>query len=498
MAAGLARHRYLFIALILVLALAAFAAYELVTAPRISAVTPSSGAFTSDSTVTVSVKIPGLGHLRGVEMTIDGRPTSGVTRDGDRVTLSTGPLADGSHVVRFAGTSLNVFSRRVSMTWRFTVDTVAPPLTVTTPAFARVATSSPLVVGGETEAGAAVSVTRGSATATATAGPDGRFSVPLETSDGSDRLRVVSTDTAGNATDLDTMLTVDAHPPELSVGELRPTQRVNTPLLRITASDPVKAPQVTVRVDGEAVLRRVTRHPVTIRLEPLTDGEHTVTVVAVDTGRNVATSEQTVLVDTTEKLGDATLTAGARGKDVRELQRKLRKLGLLHHKPTGVLDPATLKAVRRFEKRMGMEPDGVVGPLVVGALSGRIVVDLSDCRLYLYKDGKLVKTYSVAVGQPAYPTPTGDYSIVSMIMNPTWIPPDSPWAKGLEPIPPGPGNPVGTRWIGTSAPGVGIHGTPSDYSIGTHASHGCIRMHMWDVEGLFALVTVGMPIHIQP
>ena len=196
------------------------------------------------------------------------------------------------------------------------------------------------------------------------------------------------------------MLTVDAHPPELTVGELRATLRTNTPLLRVTASDPVKAPRVTVRVDGEAMLRRSARHPLKLRLDNLTDGEHTITVVAVDTGRNVATNEQTVLVDTTEKLGDATLTAGARGKDVRELQRKLRKAGFLHHKPTGVLDAATLKAVKRFETHMGMEADGVVGPRVVGALSGRIVVDLSECRLYLYKDGKLVKTYSVAVGQP--------------------------------------------------------------------------------------------------
>jgi len=497
MAHGLARHRYLLVALTAALALVAFAAYELVTAPRISAVTPSSGAYTRDSTVKVSVRIPGLDHLREVEMTIDGAPVSGIARDGDTVTLSTGPLAEGSHMVRFTGTSSNVFSRHVSKTWRFIVDTVAPPLTVTTPAFARVATSSPLVVGGETEAGAAVSVARGSASATTTAGPDGRFSVPLETSDGSQRLRVVSTDAAGNATDLGTMLIVDAHPPELSVGELRPTLRTNAPLLRVTASDPVKVPQVTVRVDGEAVLRRPAPHPIKVRLESLTDGEHTITVVAVDSGRNVSTNEQTVLVDTTEKLGDATLTAGARGKDVRELQRKLRKAGFWHRKTTGVLDPATVRAVKRFETHMAMEPDGVVGPRVVGALSGRIVVDLAECRLYLYKDGKLVKTYSVAVGQPAYPTPTGDYYIASMIMNPTWIPPDSPWAKGLEPIPPGPGNPVGTRWIGTSAPGVGIHGTPSDYSIGTHASHGCIRMHMWDVEDLFARVVVGMPVHIQ-
>ena len=84
-----------------------------------------------------------------------------------------------------------------------------------------------------------------------------------------------------------------------------------------------------------------------------------------------------------------------------------------------------------------------------------------------------------------------------MSKDPTWIPPDSPWAKGLEPIPAGPGNPLGTRWIGTSAPGVGIHGTPSDWSIGTHASHGCIRMHIWQVEQLYEYVKVGMPVIIH-
>jgi lipoprotein-anchoring transpeptidase ErfK/SrfK len=87
--------------------------------------------------------------------------------------------------------------------------------------------------------------------------------------------------------------------------------------------------------------------------------------------------------------------------------------------------------------------------------------------------------------------------VVVMAKNPTWIPPDSPWAKGLEPIPPGDGNPLGTRWIGTSAPGVGIHGTPADWSIGTHASHGCIRMHVWEVEKLYDYVKVGMPVVIR-
>ena len=72
--------------------------------------------------------------------------------------------------------------------------------------------------------------------------------------------------------------------------------------------------------------------------------------------------------------------------------------------------------------------------------------------------------------------------------------PSSPWAAGLGPIPPGPGNPLGTRWIGTSAPGIGIHGTHAPSTVGTAASHGCIRMYMSDVEWLFERVRVGTPV----
>jgi lipoprotein-anchoring transpeptidase ErfK/SrfK len=109
---------------------------------------------------------------------------------------------------------------------------------------------------------------------------------------------------------------------------------------------------------------------------------------------------------------------------------------------------------------------------------------------------RLVRTFGVATGQAVYPTPTGTFEIVDKQLNPWWIPPDSPWAKGAKPIPPGPGNPLGTRWMGLSAPGVGIHGTPDDASIGYSASHGCIRMHISDAEWLFHHVELGVPVVI--
>ena len=104
--------------------------------------------------------------------------------------------------------------------------------------------------------------------------------------------------------------------------------------------------------------------------------------------------------------------------------------------------------------------------------------------------------FGVATGQSAYPTPTGDYEITTMQRNPWWYPPPSGWAADSDPVPPGPGNPLGTRWMGISAPYVGIHGTPDAASIGYSASHGCIRMRIPDAEWLFQHVDVGTPVFI--
>lgn len=129
----------------------------------------------------------------------------------------------------------------------------------------------------------------------------------------------------------------------------------------------------------------------------------------------------------------------------------------------------------------------------VGAI---VVIDRGAFRLTWYK-GKRKLSFPVAVGQPAYPTPTGNFSVIQKQVNPTWFPPSSPWAAGLGPIPPGVNNPLGTRWIGTSAPGIGMHGTPISSSIGTRASHGCIRMYISDVERLYPLVDIGTPVYIR-
>jgi lipoprotein-anchoring transpeptidase ErfK/SrfK len=128
-----------------------------------------------------------------------------------------------------------------------------------------------------------------------------------------------------------------------------------------------------------------------------------------------------------------------------------------------------------------------------------IVIHRGANRLYLYNGVRLVRTFPVATGQAIYPTPLGHFQIVVKQLNPWWYPPtQDAWARGLKPVPPGPGNPLGTRWMGLSAPGVGIHGTSEPWSIGHSESHGCIRMQVPSAEWLFTRVQVGTPVFIIP
>jgi lipoprotein-anchoring transpeptidase ErfK/SrfK len=139
-----------------------------------------------------------------------------------------------------------------------------------------------------------------------------------------------------------------------------------------------------------------------------------------------------------------------------------------------------------------------VQPEVTPENYGPIVIIFRESKKLALFDGPTqVRTFGIATGSSEYPTPLGNYGIATKQMNPWWIPPpDSDWAQGKKPIPPGPGNPLGTRWMGLTAPLVGIHGTPDAASIGYSASHGCIRMRVPEAEQLFNQVNVGTPVLI--
>jgi lipoprotein-anchoring transpeptidase ErfK/SrfK len=131
-------------------------------------------------------------------------------------------------------------------------------------------------------------------------------------------------------------------------------------------------------------------------------------------------------------------------------------------------------------------------------LAETLVVDLSENRLYLYDGFKVDRTYRVATASPEFETPLGTWHVIAKKENPEWInPAPDGWGAG-EParIAPGPGNPLGTRAISLDAPGIRIHGTYDSGSIGTYASHGCIRMNISEVEELYPHVPVGTPVLI--
>src|SRR5277367_5893647 len=137
-------------------------------------------------------------------------------------------------------------------------------------------------------------------------------------------------------------------------------------------------------------------------------------------------------------------------------------------------------------------PDAVKAPVVAAARIAPkrvIVVSLEDRKLALVEGGQVKRVYAVAVGKPSTPSPVGTFKIERRVMNPTYH-------HGDKTVAPGPGNPVGTRWMGLSKAGYGIHGTNEPKSIGKAASHGCIRMAKADLEEFYAMVQVGDTVEL--
>lgn len=126
----------------------------------------------------------------------------------------------------------------------------------------------------------------------------------------------------------------------------------------------------------------------------------------------------------------------------------------------------------------------------VVTLSRFILISIPDRQLALIDGGQIVKIYPIAVGADGTPSPEGDFTVISRVTNPSWT------HKGKV-VGPGKGNPVGSRWMGLSLKGYGIHGTNAPRSIGKAASHGCFRMGKKDIEELFTLVRVGDVVAVR-
>jgi lipoprotein-anchoring transpeptidase ErfK/SrfK len=167
-----------------------------------------------------------------------------------------------------------------------------------------------------------------------------------------------------------------------------------------------------------------------------------------------------------------------------------------------IADALTSEATVTSASRVASLPVTVTAPKIVeSSFKSAIVVSLSQCRVRLYNGTQLVTEYPCAPGQRAWPTPRGDFTIVRKQANAPWINPHSAWSASMpDVIPGGPGNPMGDRKLGIDYPGVFLHGIPrSEYSsIGTHASHGCMRMMPSAIHDLYGRVNIGDPVFIRP
>lgn len=177
-----------------------------------------------------------------------------------------------------------------------------------------------------------------------------------------------------------------------------------------------------------------------------------------------------------------------------ELGRKLRDNLLIEELNAAVLNA---DAPRMIVAHVHATKPEITKEEVASEYPSYLTLDRGSYTLRLWKDLKLVKTYTVAVGQEGLETPEGLYAIQEKEENPTWNVPESDWAGSLagQSIPPGPSNPIKARWMGIFE-GAGIHGTEETSSLGTAASHGCVRMAIPDVEELYDEVEVGTPIYI--
>lgn len=138
----------------------------------------------------------------------------------------------------------------------------------------------------------------------------------------------------------------------------------------------------------------------------------------------------------------------------------------------------------------------MVSPARVNPINNtRLVIRLRQRRVYLYRENRVQTSYPIAIGKTGWETPTGSFEVMQMIQNPAW---EHPWTGKV--IPPGPNNPLGTRWIAFWTDGknlIGFHGTPNEGLIGQAVSHGCIRMRNQDVVALYEQVAVGTPVIVE-
>jgi lipoprotein-anchoring transpeptidase ErfK/SrfK len=476
-------------------------------------VSPGDGVVLADGTVILAAGLPGYEPGRGVvTLSVDDQPVpaADVTSRPGRVE-ATVSLSDGSHTIRLDYFSSNIFSRHLSRAWSFTIDTTAPTMTIRSPSVLDVVLERDTLLEVDVDEPATLELhVDGQQGTPLTKESEGHFTINLALDEGEHFLTLIAIDSVGNCSSKNWQTYADYAAPVVTaetwlkegIREGETWDKTSAEGTFVVGDALVDNLTVTAALNGAEMKLKAddasdaAKRTYSLSTGDLAEGKHELVITARDRGGHETVWKSEFVVDTVSSFGRRPMTLGAVGEDVNQLQTILARRDLYKGSTTGIYDQATAEAVAAYNSKQGLAGGQTVTMETAKALAGSIRIDISERKLYHYTDGALRKTYPVAVGMAAYPTPTGSFQIISKVVNPTWTPPNSDWARGMDPVPPGPGNPLGTRWMGLNSPSIGIHGTYTGSSIGTAASHGCIRMRISDAEELFSRVFVGTPVEI--
>lgn len=416
--------------------------------------------------------------------------------------------SEGKHLLEFEVGGMK--TQKVAI--EVQVDGSPPLLKVIKPAAGVALAEERCHVLGSSEEGARVELLLGELKTQVVVPKGGRFEFHPNLQPGWNELKLVATDAAGNQVEAKTRVFSDREAPRFSLerldadGSTSPLRGKDSPKdafkVRVLAQDDSGIASFRYKLDEGGWVRPPLERKgdswqAVFALRNLAEGTRRLKLEIRDRAGRLLQDESEFLVDSSEELGKKTLTVGARGEDVRQLQSRLVEARMFDAAAVnGLFDAETERAVLAFQKLEGLPETGQVAKLTLTALGPRILVNLARFELLLDRPGTSLKRYPIACGSQDWPTPTGRFVIYEKVQDPSWIPPDSPWAKEAKTIPPGPDNPLGTRWIGLDWGNVGIHGTNADWSIGSASSHGCLRMYLSDVEELYDLVKADMPVTI--
>lgn len=446
----------------------------------------------------VELSIPYRGLCRGLELTEHGKPLEIARGDvhSGLAKLSV-PLSEGKHELTLHfDTVVPGWERTYPLT--LIVDSTPPALTVDPKSLLGKLKSSTTqetaLLKGRVEAGARVHLNDQEIKVDS----QGNFTQDWPLKPGLNSLVLTAEDRAGNRVQKRATVFRDVSDPEVS-WKTAPAQTFKTKEARVElrVTDDGALAGLNGKIDGKAMTWH--RKPDDLWLgvtPPLHEGRHEIEVKVADAAGRVTTSRREIVIDSSETLGEADLGLGAKGADVAELHRLLVAAGYLSVNPGTTFSKMTRSALERLQADEGFEVTGIADQQTIIALGPRVIINLDAFALVLERPGQPDRRWTIASGTSEFPTPTGRFIVYEKVIDPTWLPPKSDWAKDAKPIEPGPDNPLGTRWIGLDWGGVGIHGTNAPWTVGSAASHGCIRMETSQVEELFTLLEVGTPVVI--